>query len=219
MASVTTAIKALSISVSLIVSGGIAAISLFDVPELQSSPASHSLPSIRWLFSRGSHIFPQASIISTAGFAYLAYDALPQGRPMITQVLCFSGPALKANGYLAAAALALSIGPFTAYMIPTNFALIEMNEEKGGARSERSAQEHGTQGRSGKRSARDSVNGEGGAAEFTDLSGPQRGADVETTDADDKKANELLARFGMLNGVRALLIGTGGIVGLVTALM
>ena len=63
MAGITThAIQTLSVSVSLLAAGGIAGLSLFDVPELQSQPADRALPQIRWLFSRGSHIFPQASV-------------------------------------------------------------------------------------------------------------------------------------------------------------
>lgn len=58
----TQLIQTLSISVSLYAGGGIAALSLFDVPELQSQPADRSLPMIRFLFSRGGHIFPQAAV-------------------------------------------------------------------------------------------------------------------------------------------------------------
>jgi hypothetical protein len=52
----------------------------------------------------------------------------------------------KVNGYPAAAALSLSIGPFTRLaMIPTNFELIEMNEKRVRKRSERSASESESQ--------------------------------------------------------------------------
>ena len=57
-----TAVQALSISIALAGAGGIAALSLFDIPEIRSQPADRALPMIRWLFSRGSHIFPQASV-------------------------------------------------------------------------------------------------------------------------------------------------------------
>lgn len=58
----------------------------------------------------------------------------------------------------------------------------------------------------------------GEAAEFTDLSGPQGKTDKQTTEEDDRKANELLGKFGAMNGVRAVLMGVGGVVGLMTAL-
>lgn len=58
----TQIIQTLSISVSLYAGGGIAALSIFDVPELQSQPADRSLPMTRWLYSRGGHIFPQAAV-------------------------------------------------------------------------------------------------------------------------------------------------------------
>ena len=67
--------KVVAVSFSLIASGGILALSLFDIPELRAQPASRSLPAIRWLFSRGSHIFPQAALISSVSFATLAYHA------------------------------------------------------------------------------------------------------------------------------------------------
>ena len=101
-------------------------------------------------------------------------------------------------------------------MIPTNFKLIEMNEERGGARSTASART--ADGKAGKRSADDSVAGKGEAAEFTDLSGPQETTD-ETSESENEQVRELLATFGWMNGVRAALMGLGGVVGLVTALV
>ncbi|RYP13037.1 hypothetical protein DL767_010910 [Monosporascus sp. MG133] len=208
MTSVTTAtaIQTLSISISLIASGGIAAISLFDVPELQSQPASRSLPSTRWLFSRGSHIFPQAASLAGAGFLYLAYAVLPPatatagGDLLSLRHVRTNGAAV--NGYLAAAALSVAIAPFTVcVMLPaTNSALIGINAEKGGARS-----------------VEDSVAGKGGASEFTDLSGPQTRIRVSTAE-EDEKVRRLLDMFGKLNLVRAVLLGAGGVLGLWTAL-
>ncbi|KAH8786670.1 hypothetical protein BGZ57DRAFT_950734 [Hyaloscypha finlandica] len=97
---------------SLPPSGGIIALSLFSIPSLKSQSASRSLPQTRWLFSRGSHIVPQAAVISSAGLARN------------------SG---KVNGYLAAVALSPSIGRFMGLaVIPTNFEFIERNEERGG---------------------------------------------------------------------------------------
>ena len=103
-------------------------------------------------------------------------------------------------------------------MIPTNFQLIKMNEEKGGARSAASAR--ATDGKAGKRTADDSVAGKGEAAEFKDLSGPQESADQSTAEEDDdERVRELLGTFGWMNGVRAALMGLGGVVGLATALV
>jgi len=213
----TTATQLVSITTALLASGGIAALSLFDVPELQSQPASRSLPSIRWLFSRGSHIFPQAAFLSSAGFAYLAYEALPRSQKSITSLLRFGANGPKVNGFLVAAALALSIGPVTSLMIPTNFTLIKMNEERGGTRSERSAREGNAQ--PGDRSAVDSVNSKGEAAEFTDLSGPQARTQRDSTREDDERVKQLLDKFALMNGVRAVLIGAGGLIGLWAALL
>ena len=105
-------------------------------------------------------------------------------------------------------------------MIPTNFKLIKLNEDKGGARSARSAQQLGDQPRVQQgRTAEDSVAGEGQAEEFTDLSGPQRKTKQDSTEEEDEEVNRLLGEFGRLNAVRAVLIGFGGVVGLATALM
>lgn len=103
-------------------------------------------------------------------------------------------------------------------MIPTNFQLIKMNEERGGARSDASARESSGSNQAGKRSALNSVNGKGEGPEFTDLSGPQARTEEKTTKADDQKVRELLDRFAVLNALRAVLIGAGGVVGLLVAL-
>jgi hypothetical protein len=214
MASTITAAQVLSISVALVSAGGIAALSAFDIPELRSQPASRSLPVTRWLFSRGSHIFPQAAFISSAGFAYLATDAIPSGQ--LSRILEHAAKGGKVSGYLAAAALTFGIAPFTAFvMIPTNFTLIKKNEDLGGSRSEASAKE--SNGSSG-RSAEDSVWGKGQAAEFTDLSDPQGKTAKESSDRDEEEVKTLLTKFGTLNNVRAVLMGVGGLVGLWTAL-
>jgi len=122
----------------------------------------------------------------------------------------------KVGGYLAAAALAISIGPVTGVMVPTNFSLIKMNEERGGARSAESARRGGD--KPSGRSAEDSVGGQGEAGEFRDLSGPQERTSEKSSKGDDEKVRALLEKFGRLNAVRALLIGIGGVVGLSTAL-
>ncbi|KAK3700345.1 hypothetical protein LTR37_016049 [Vermiconidia calcicola] len=214
MSSLRLPIQTASIAISLMSAGGIACLSLFDIPELQSQPASRSLPSIRWLFSRGSHIFPTASLVSTAGFAYLAINTLPQGRA-VTQLLSLGSNSTKINAYLAAAVLNFAIGPFTSTMVPTNFRLIELNEQKGGARSEKSAKE-GKFG-AGERSAEESTGGKGDVNQFTDLSNPQTHARNESSAEEDKEVRELLGKFGRLNAVRAVLMGAGGVAGVIAA--
>lgn len=130
----------------------------------------------------------------------------------ITQILRHG----RVPGYIAAAILTISIGPFTSLMIPTNFKLIKMSEERGVARSEKSAAQANTQ--AGDRSADDSVAGKGEAAEFKDLSVPQTKTKENTTQAEDEEVRELLGKFGRLNAVRAVLTAAGGMMGLTTAL-
>lgn len=210
-------IQTISISTALVASGGIATLSLFDVPILQSQSAQHSLPSIRWLFSRGSHIFPQAALLSSAGFAYLAYAVQPVAQRGLLSLLKVGNNPSIVNGYLFAAALAMSIGPFTSFvMIPTNFELIKMNAQRGGSRSELSAAKGG--GGDMHRSAEDSVNGLGEVNQFTDLSGPQNKTIKATSKDDEKKVRNLLEKFKLMNWGRALLLGSGGMVGLLCAL-
>jgi hypothetical protein len=217
MPALTIALQTASIAISLISSGGIASLSLFDIPELQAQPASRSLPSIRWLFSRGSHIFPTTCILSSAGFAYLALNALPAGRAA-AQILSLANNGAKVNGYLAAAALNFAIAPFTGLvMVPTNFRLIELNEQKGGARSEKSAKEG--QFSAGDRSAEDSVNSKGDVNQWTDLSNPQGQTVRSSTKEEDEEVRRLLSKFGQMNAMRAVLTGLGGIVGTIAALL
>lgn len=186
--------------------------SLFDIPMLVSQPASRSLPLIRWLFSRGSHIFPTAAFVSSSGFAYLAYNALPATRTFST-LLRSTAKGGPVSWYIAAAALSISIAPWTQFvMIPTNFALIEKNEQKGGKRSA------ATPDSATKRDAEGSVNSEGDASQWTDLSGPQERTKEDSTKEEDMEVRRLLEKFGRLNGARAILIGLGGIVGLIGAL-
>ncbi|OAF99211.1 uncharacterized protein CC84DRAFT_388391 [Paraphaeosphaeria sporulosa] len=188
--------------------------SVFDVPMLASQPASRSLPLIRWLFSRGSHIFPTAAFISSSGFAYLSYAALPP----FTRRMCTLLSSLTAGGqptwYAAAAVLAISIAPWTALvMVPeVNFELIRQNEEKGGKRSKDTPDE------ATGRSAEESVNSEGDRSQWTDLSGPQERTREDSTAEEDAEVKGLLEGFGRLNGVRVGLIGVGGVMGLVGAL-
>ena len=198
MPSIVTVAQVMGISTSLVAAGGIAALSLFDIPILRAQPASRALPSVRWLFSRGSHIFPTAAYICCGSFAYLAYVA--RSSPL-------------ARGYIAAAVLTFSIAPFTMLaMIPTtNFRLIELNEKLGGARSQKAADE----GVVSDKSAQESVSGKGQPHEFTDLSDPQEKAPKE---GHDDEVKMLLSKFSRLNMIRAFLMGTGGIIGLATVL-
>ena len=154
-------------------------------------------------------------MLSGAGFAYLAIQALPQQTRALSHILKLSGNGMKANGYLAAAVLTLSIRPWTSLaMIPTNFELIEMNDERGGKRSERSAKEGGKQAGS----ADASVDGQGEVDQFKDLSKPQEKTGQNSSTEDDEKVRSLLGKFGRLNMTRAVLLAAGGVVGLVTAL-
>lgn len=120
------------------------------------------------------------------------------------------------NGYLAAAVLCFSTAAFTSVMIPTNFSLIQKNEEQGGARSAANADNPDAKNRA--RSADESVNGEGQENQFTDLSDPQSHTNKDSSEEEDRRVKELLDRFGKLNLVRAGLLGAGGVVGLWTAL-
>lgn len=200
-----------SVTASLVGAGGILTLTFFDVPILASQPASRSLPSTRWLFSRGSHTFPTAAILSSGGFASLAYAAVPSGAKL-GQVLSSNPDArFKVLGFLAASLLSLSIAPVTTYlMIPTNFRLIELNERKGGTRSAQLAK----LGDQGGRSAEDSVDGKGQVSQWSDLSGPQEKTGKESTREEDEEVRGLLEKFGRLNALRGVLLGIGGIVGL-----
>ncbi|RGP64330.1 hypothetical protein FLONG3_9603 [Fusarium longipes] len=201
----------LSITTALMASGGIATLTFFDVPELQSQPASRSLPAIRWLFSRGSHVFPSASLLSTIGFVYSA----SVNNENFSSLYSISSNTAKTNGFLLAAALSFGIAPFTQLMIPTNFALIRENNKLGGARSEKAAAQGSA---SADRTAWDSVKGSGEGVEFTDLSGPQEHTERESSKEEDENIRQLLEKFRWLNLVRAVLIGAGGVVGLYAAM-
>lgn len=216
MASPILAVQVASITTSLVSAGGIASLSLFDIPELRAQPASRSLPGIRWLFSRGSHIFPTASFLATAGFTYLAIATHPGAASQIVKLATNSS---KVNLYLTAAACNIGIAVWTsAAMVPTNFALIELNEKLGGTRSAKAADER--QYGAGDRSAEDSVDSKGDpTSQYKDLTGPQTQTDRKSTPEQDRQADELLAKFGTLNAVRSLFPGVGGVVGLIAALL
>jgi hypothetical protein len=204
----------LSACTSLIGSGGILALTFFDIPILASQPASRSLPSTRWLFSRGSHVFPTAAIISSTGFVSLAYASIPNEVRLFEILRTSSDARFKVMGYLAASLLSISIAPVTSFMIPTNFRLIELNERKGGARSSRSEE----LGDEGGRSAEESVNGKGQVSQWSDVSVPQERTREETTKVEDEEVRALLEKFGRMNALRGVLLGLGGVVGLVVGL-
>lgn len=236
MATVTLFLQTTSIATALLAAGGIASITLFDTPILQSQPASRALPSTRWLFSRGSHIFPSAAAVTGLGFSALAVVARRAPHSLIRAAaasvaggergtLMPQGQGGQTLGYAAAALLCVSIAPWTMLvMVPNNFALIRRNTEKGGARTADSAAVAETTSSAGKkknaeeRSAVDSVRGKGEAAEFTDRSGPQGRTREGTSEGEDKEVREMLRVFGRQNMVRAVVMGLGGVVGLVTAL-
>jgi hypothetical protein len=218
----TKALQILSISTAFLASGGIATLSLFDVPLLASQPASRSLPLTRWLFSRGSHVFPSASLISSTGFACLAYSALPPTSRTFSGLMSLLSTA-KIGGYVAAAVLTLGIGPVTHFMLPTNFRLIKLNEELGGARSAKSAvyrQEKHKQQMAGEwpRGVDEAVNGTDDVSQWWDWSGPQERTVRESSKKQDEEVRGLLEKFGRLNVIRAGVMGVGGIVGLWAAL-
>jgi len=204
----------LSACASLLGSGGILSLTFFDIPILASQPASRSLPSTRWLFSRGSHIFPTAAFLAGGGFASLAYAAIPKEVGIADVLRASSDARFKLLGFVAASLLSLSIAPVTSFMIPTNFRLIELNERGGGARSSRAAE----LGDRGGRSAEESVDGKGQVSQWTDHSGPQERTGDGFTQAEDDEVRALLGRFGRLNAVRGVLLGLGGVVGLVVGL-
>lgn len=56
------------------------------------------------------------------------------------------------------------------------------------------------------------------ASQWTDVSGPMEKTDLEGSEEDEGEVAELLERFKVLNWGRAVLMGAGGVVGLVTAL-
>jgi hypothetical protein len=218
----TKALQILSISTAFLASGGIATLSLFDVPLLSSQPASRSLPLTRWLFSRGSHIFPSAALLSSSGFAYLAYSALPPPSRTLSGLLSLLSTT-KIGCYVAAAVLTLGIGPITQIMLPTNFRLIKMNEELGGTRSAKSAvyrQEKHKPQMAGEwpRGADEAVNGADDVSQWWDWSGPQERTVRESSKKQDEEVRGLLEKFGRLNGIRAGVMGLGGVVGLWAAL-
>ncbi|KAJ4422627.1 hypothetical protein N0V82_002746 [Gnomoniopsis sp. IMI 355080] len=225
MTALTPFLQTVSISSALVAAGGIATLTLFDVPILQSQPASRSLPSTRWLFSRGSHIFPTAAFVSSAGFGVLGFQALPFPPSQLFKAIGSRGIraiGARSGGYILAGLLCLSIAPWTSMvMIPNNFALIKLNADKNGSRSVKSAAALKSVPQDGTRprTALDSVNGKGEADQWTELSGPQEETLLKSSVAEDEKVREMLGLFGRQNMARAVFMGLGGVVGLWAALL
>jgi hypothetical protein len=140
MSSVISSAQTTSISISLLEARGVAALSLFDI--LSHNLTQHpDLSFNSMVVQPGLSYFPTTSIVFTAGFAYLAINALLHERAAIS-LLNLGSNGLKIKGYLAAAVLNFATALSTmVWMTPNNFALIQMNEKKGGTRSEKSAQE------------------------------------------------------------------------------
>lgn len=93
-----------------------------------------------------------------------------------------------------------------------------MNKDLGGASSQNKAKEGQAHADNSSSDGPADTDGAYEASEFKDLSLPQVRTEKTSTAEEDKKASELLDKFGKLNLVRAALMLAGGVVGLVTAL-
>lgn len=157
-------------------------------------------------------------MLSSAGFAYLSYSALPASASKpLSSVLSH---AVKGTPglYFAASVLCFSTAVFTSVaMIPTNFTLIKKNEDLGGSHSASSANYRHKIGAK-PRTAEQSVDGKQDVSQWTDLSDPQGRTERESNAEEDEEVRGLLSKFEKLNYVRAGLMGAGGVVGLVAAL-
>jgi hypothetical protein len=123
--------KILGPATSLATAGAILSISALYTPLLSSSARSQSnskpspsstLPAIRFIFSRGSHFFPQAAVFAAANFGILAYHCTGSVDMLGWEVS-------RRTGFIAAAILSIAIGPITGLMLPVcNNPLREMAE-------------------------------------------------------------------------------------------
>jgi len=157
-------------------------------------------------------------MLSSAGFAYLSYTALPASASRTFSTILSHAAKGIPGLYLAASVLCFSTAIFThVALIPTNFTLIKKNEDLGGSHSAQSAAYRGKVGAK-PRTADESVNGKQDVSQWTDLSDPQQQTQRESTEHEDEEVRGLLSKFEKLNYVRAGLMGAGGIVGLVAAL-
>ncbi|KAL9005075.1 MAG: hypothetical protein Q9188_002148 [Gyalolechia gomerana] len=112
----TLSLQAFGIGTGFVTAGAIIALSYSTVPIFLAHPNEVSLRHLRSLFSSGSHIFPQLATAASSAFSVLAYNAP-------------TGSSLR-NQYLLAAAGAISIAPFTIFVMkPTNMTLKEIGEQ------------------------------------------------------------------------------------------
>ncbi|KAL8648992.1 MAG: hypothetical protein Q9210_004665 [Variospora velana] len=112
----TMSLQIFGISTGFVTAGAITALSYSTVPIFLEHPNEISLRHLRALFSSGSHIFPQLAAAASTAFSILAYNA-PSSSSLRTQNLL-------------AAAVSISIAPFTIFVMkPTNMTLKEMGEE------------------------------------------------------------------------------------------
>lgn len=115
--------KILGISTSLLAAGGILSLSAFVIPPL-TSPSSPSTPSatlqsLRLVFSRGSHVFPELASLASAAFAYVAYHAPSTASPPLASTGSLYSSSSPRASYVAASLLSISIAPFTVgVMVP-----------------------------------------------------------------------------------------------------
>ncbi|KAH0361067.1 hypothetical protein KCU65_g8973, partial [Aureobasidium melanogenum] len=126
--------RVLGPTISLATAGAILSISAFSTPLLSNNARSQSsekpspsstLPAIRFIFSRGSHIIPESAAVAAANFGFLAYHA-PS-----TVVNVLGMEIGSRTGFIAAGLLSMAIGPITQIMLPIcNNPLREMGEKE-----------------------------------------------------------------------------------------
>ncbi|KAJ9630488.1 hypothetical protein H2203_001009 [Taxawa tesnikishii (nom. ined.)] len=121
--------QTVGVGTSLLAAGGILSISSIINPLLDTTARSTSasqpspsvtLPAIRFVFSRGSHVFPEAATIATAAFAYLYRYSPNASIHTLRSVANLLGlDVSQRTGYLVATLLSASIMPFTSLgMLP-----------------------------------------------------------------------------------------------------
>jgi hypothetical protein len=144
---------------------------------------------------------PHRQTTAALGFVYLAYTSIPTQDRAFSHLSTLLKTHPKAGGYLFAASMALSILPFTRFvMLPNNMALMNKNAEKGGQRSVKEAKGE-KEGNFG--------------AQFR----PQGKLEGSFSEAEEKEVREMMGLFISQNLWRAGLLGVGGLAGLWTALV
>jgi len=127
-------VQAIGITSSAVLSGGILSFSVVLIPTLAlpahptkresdssdqpGTPTSHLARQWRHSFNTGKHIAPPIALLSSTAYAYLAY--------LFRRATPVQEPELRtSNLYILAAALALSLVPYTlVVMMPTNQRLL-----------------------------------------------------------------------------------------------